>query len=117
MANPQWKSMSAGDIGQKLGADFVLDIYLDKMRLYQQGSLNQIYEGRAEVSVSIYKVGAEGGEYKDKYQIPFAYPRTGIRDTASTQESQFRTMFLDNLTAEIVRQHVDSTPSSGIADN
>ena len=117
MANPQWKSMSAGDIGQKLGADFVLDIYMDKMRLYQPGSLNNIYEGRAEVSVSIYKVGAEGGEYKDKYQIPFAYPRTGIRDTASTQESQFRMMFLDNLTAEIVRQHVDSTPSSGIADN
>ncbi|QJW97963.1 hypothetical protein [Frigoriglobus tundricola] len=116
MANPQWKAMSAGDIGQKLGADFALDIYLDKMRLYQPGSLNQIYEGRAEVSVSIFKIGADGSEFKDKYQLPFAYPRTGIRDTTSTQETEFRKLFLDNLTAEIIRQHVDSAPSSGIAD-
>ncbi len=115
MANPQWKAMSAATIGEKLGADFVLDIYLDKMRLYQPNSLNQIYQGGAEVTVNIYKVGTENGECKN-YQLPFAYPKTGIRDPGAIGETQFRTMYLDNLTAEIIRYHVDSAPSSGIAD-
>jgi len=116
MAHPQWKQMSAGEIGQKLGADFVLEIYLDKMRLYQPGSLNNIYEGRAEVSVSIYEVGTEGGDFKDKYPLSFAFPKTGVRDASAISESEFKKLYLENLTAEIVRQHVDSRPSSGIAD-
>lgn len=116
MANPQWKQMSAGEIGQKLGADFVLEIYLDKMRLYQPNSINEIYEGRAEVGVSIYEVGPSGGEFKDKYPLSFAFPKTGVRDASAMSQSEFKKMYLENLTAEIVRMHVDSRPSSGIAD-
>jgi hypothetical protein len=116
LANPRWKQMSAGEIGQKLGADFVLEIYMDKMRMYQPGSLNNIYEGRAEITVSIYEVGEEGGEFKDRYPLSFAFPKTGIRDSSAISPSEFKKLYLENLTAEIVRQHVDSRPSSGIAD-
>jgi hypothetical protein len=120
MANPQWKTMSAGEIGKKLGADFVLEIYLDKMRLYQPGSLDNIYEGRAEVTVSIYEVGSDDSDYKgrypDKYPLSFAYPKTGVRDASAISASEFKKMYLESLTAEIIRHHVDSRPSSGIAD-
>lgn len=122
MANPQWKQMSAGEIGKKLGADFVLEIYMDKMRLYQQGSLNQIYEGRAELSVTVYEVGAEESGFKgrypdpEKYPLSFSFPRTGVRDASSMSESEFKKQFLENLTAEIVRFHVASQPNDDIAN-
>jgi hypothetical protein len=122
MANPQWKQMSAEEIGKKLGADFVLEIYLDKMRMYQPGSLDNIYEGHAEVSVTVYEVGYQESDYKGKYQEPgrypltFAFPKTGVRDASTMSASEFKKMFLENLTVEIIRQHVDSRPSSGIAD-
>ena len=119
MANPQWKQMSTEEIGKKLGADFVLEIYMDKMRMYQPGSLDNIYEGHAELSVTVYEVGAEESGYKGKYADPaqyplsFAYPRTGVRDASSVSESEFKKQFLENLTAKIIRQHhVDYMPTS-----
>lgn len=116
MANPTWKGMSAGEIGQKLGADFVLEIYLDKMRLYQPNSLRNIYEGRAEVFVGVYEVGADGGELKDKYTHQFAYPKTGVRPADAIPESTFKTQFIEKLATEIALKHVDHTPSNAIAD-
>jgi hypothetical protein len=116
MANPQWKQMSAGDIGHKLGADFVLEIWLDKMRLYQPNSQNSIYEGRAEVTVSIYEVGESAGDLKDRYTHAFAYPKGLVRDASAIPESEFKKQYLEALTAEIARQHVDSRASSGIAE-
>ena len=116
MANPHWKQMSAPDIGEKLGADFVLEVWLDKMRLYQPASLNNIYEGRAEVSVSIYEVGGADGGLKDRYVHSFAYPRTGVRDSSALPESQFKMFFFDNLATDICRYHVETKASSGIAD-
>ncbi len=116
MANPTWKKMSAGEIGQKLGADFVLEIWLDKMRLYQPNSMNAIYEGRAEVQVSIYEIGADGGEQKDKYTLPFAYPRNAVRSADAMPESTFKGLFIENLATDIAKMHVDYKPSNSIAD-
>lgn len=115
MKNPTWKQMGAAEIGQKLGADFVLEIWLDKMRLYQPGSLNNIYEGRAEVFVSIYEIGADGGELKDKYPLSFQYPRTGVFSADNTPESTFKGQFVENLVKEIAKMHTDHKPSNSIA--
>lgn len=118
MTNPKWRDMSAGEIGQKLGADFVLDIFLDKIRLYQPNSANTIYEGKAEVTVAVHEVKATGSDVKDEYPITFSYPRGGVstRDASSVSEGEFKKLFLDNMATEIARMHVDSKPSSGIAD-
>lgn len=115
IANPHWKQMGAGDIGHKLGADFVLEVWLDKMRLYQPNSQNSIYEGRAEVSVSVYETGETGGSMKDRYTLAFMYPKGLVRDAAAIAESEFKKQYLDALTVEVARQHVDSKASATIA--
>ena len=116
MANPTWKQMNAGEIGQKLGADFVLEIWLDKMRLFQPSSLNAIYEGRAEVAVNIYEIKADSGDQKDSYSLSFAYPRGLSMAADGLPESEFKKRFYENLAAEIARMHVDHKPSNRIAD-
>lgn len=116
IANPHWKQMSAGDIGEKLGADFVLEIWLDKMRLYQPNSQNSIYEGRAEATVSVYEVGETNGDLKGRYTHAFAYPRGLVRDASAVPESEFKKQYLESLAAELGRQHVDSKVSGTIAD-
>ncbi len=116
MTHPTWKQMGAGEIGQKLGADFVLEIWLDKMRLYQAGTGNSIYEGRAEVFVGVYEIGKDGGELKDKYTHAFSYPKGMVRSADNLPESTFKNQFIENLAAEIARMHVDHKPSNSIAD-
>ncbi len=119
MANPHWKQMPAGEIGQKLGADYVLEIELDQMRLYQPNTASErIYEGRAEISVSIYEIKAEGGDLKDRYPLSFSYPRGigMVRSASSLSESEFKKGYMEQLAFEIAQMHTDHKPSNSIAN-
>jgi hypothetical protein len=117
MKNPNWKYMHPTEWGKQLGADFVLAIHLDNMSLYQPGSQNSFFEGRADVTVDTYDVdlGTEEGP-KYTYTHGFAYPKTGFRDATTKPVSAFRREFIENLAVEIARYHVDHKPSSGIAE-
>lgn len=117
MKHPNWKYMHPTEWGKHLGADFVLTIHLDNMSLFQPGSQNSFYEGRADVTVDTYEVdrGVEEGP-KYTYTHGFAYPKTGFRDATSKPVSAFRREFIENLAVELARYHVDHKPSSGIAE-
>jgi hypothetical protein len=113
--NPTWKDMHASAWGKALGVDYVLEIHLDKLRVYQPGSSNQLYEGRAEVSVFMYDV--EEGAAEPKYYVyPYSFPKTGFLDATSIPLGTFRKDFLERLAVELGQQHIDYKPGSGIAE-
>jgi hypothetical protein len=116
MKNQTWKQMHPSEWGKKLGADFVLDIQLDRMSLYQPGSLNKLYEGQADVTVDVYDVDTGPGEAKYEYILPYKYPR-GLRaiDAESTPPNRFKMEFLEHLATEICNKHVEHKLSTGIA--
>jgi hypothetical protein len=116
MAHPDWKRMGAGEVGQKLGADFVLEVWVDKLQLYQPGTRDEVYEGRAEVFVSVYEVGSDGGTLKDKYPLSSQYPRTGVRPRDAMSESAFKSQLIETIATDIAKMHVDHKPSNSIAD-
>jgi hypothetical protein len=113
--NPTWKDMHASAWGKALGVDYVLEIHLDKLSLYQPGSRNQLYEGRAEVSVFMYDV-AEGVAEPKSYTHPFSFPKTGFRDATSIPLGTFKKDFLERLALELAEQHIDHKTRSGIAE-
>lgn len=113
--NQSWRQMHGSAWGKALGVDYVLEIHLDKMRLYQPGSKDQLFEGRAEVSWQLYDV--EAGAVEPKYDVyPFSYPKTGFRDATSIPVGTFRKEFLERLAMELAQQFIDHRPSSGIAE-
>ena len=117
MKNPKWKSMHASEWGKKLNADFVLDITLVKMSLYEQNSLQELYLGTAEVNVDGYDVDAGVAEPKWNYVYPFKYPHSGVISRDSIPEARFRQDFLEHLAAEISMKHVTCKQGSGILDD
>lgn len=117
MANPTWKTMHPTMIGKKLGADYVLDVSMSHMNIYQPGSANQIYEGRAEVAVDVYDVSAGQGEPKHRYVHPYTYPKTGMIAVGDLPVSRFKMLFLERLALELARKHTDYKVSAGIASD
>ena len=81
-------------------ADYVLEIHLDKLRLYQPGSLNQLYEGRGEVSVFMYDV-EDGVTEPRSYVHNYLYPKTGVRPADALPVGAFRKEFLERLAVEL----------------
>lgn len=106
--NPDWKTMNAVEIGQKLNADFVLDIELSKVRLYQPNTGGErIYEGRADVSVTIYEIDGANSKQRDNYPLSYSYPKGTYRDGSAISESQFKKEYIEQLAVEISERHVD----------
>jgi hypothetical protein len=105
--SPNWNRLHPSQWGKELGVDYVLDIHLDKMSLYQPDSQNQVYDGRAEVTVDVYDVGAGIAEPKYHYIYPFRYPNTAVVDTTSIPVVRFRYDFLEHLAAELAMKHVE----------
>jgi hypothetical protein len=117
MNNPNWKVLHPSEWGKKLNVDFVLDIHLDKMSLYQPGTLNSLYEGQAEVTVDTYDVDAGPGEPKYNYVFPFKYPHTGYLDASTIPMNRFKQDYLEHLAAELCMKHATHKEGSGIADD
>lgn len=114
-SNPKWRAFGAKSIGQRLGADYVLDVYLAGMQLYQPGSVNMLYDGRAEVTVDVYEVGGTDDAPKYQYVHAFKYPPGYVRDATSIPASQFKIGFMESLANELVLYHVEHKQSTGIA--
>ena len=116
IGNTTWTSQPPSEIGKKLGADYVIDITLSNIGVYQQGSAREIYEGRAEVYVDVYDValGAKA-EPKDKYVHQFLCPKTGMIAASNLPISRFKQMFVEQLAHEIIEFHLEHKPSDGIA--
>lgn len=118
MNNPKWKVMHPSEWGRKLNVDFVMDIQLEKMSLYQPNSCNQLYEGTAEVTVDIYDVDeGPAAEPKHHYVLPFRYPHTGALDASNIPESRFRQDYMEHLASEISMKHVTCKQGSGVLDD
>lgn len=116
MNNPNWKLMHQSEWGKKLGVDFVIDIQIDKMSLYQPGSTNLLYEGQAEIDISVYDVDAGATEPKYNYILPFKYPHTGVLDASFIPKERFKQEYLEHLATEICMKHVAHKTAIGIAD-
>jgi len=117
MQNPHWKLMHPIAWGKQLGADFVLDIHLDKMSLYKPDTQNMLYEGRAEVTVDTYDVDSTEREPKYTYPLLFTYPETGFQDATSIPVSHFKKAFVAHLADKLAMKHIDHKPSMGIAED
>ena len=114
MQNPNWRSMRAGVIGKKLGADYVIEVTVSGLQMYQPGTQNNIYEGRASAAVDVTDTSAPTGDTKYRYVHSFSYP--GFPRAADTMPAaQFKLEFVSKLAQEIVFRHVDHKASEGIA--
>jgi hypothetical protein len=111
--NPGWRSMRAGAIGKKLGADYVLELSISGLQMYQPGALNNIYEGKAQVHVELTDTADTTGQ-PTRYHHAFSYPGFP-KSVDSMAPAQFKLEFMNKLAQEIVFRHVDHKAAEGIA--
>jgi hypothetical protein len=113
---PNWLAMHPSHWGRDLGADYVIQIKLEKMSLYQPDSLNAIYEGQGDIEVDVYDVNSGPAEPKYNYVHVFKYPSTGVVDAAALPVGRFKQDCLEHLAAEIAMKHMRHKEPAGIGD-
>src|SRR5262245_2888202 len=84
--HPDWKTPY--DIGRGTGADHVVFVELRRVSYYQKEGWTNMYAGRAECSVSIYRLGSEADEAGPIWTKNYTYRfPTGLTEIASSDLS------------------------------
>ncbi len=100
--HPNWKVMGAAEIGKQFNADYVVEVAVNGISLYEPGSYNTFFRGRCDISVVVHDVHhtSEGAIFSDEYVTE--YPRArGPIDASSGNPAQFRQKFLSVVAREL----------------
>jgi len=100
--NPEWRSaMSSTDVGKQLGVDYVLDLTLEQVGLYEPGSGKLMYQGQATIEATVYDVAA--GQELAHY---FVNPTMDSRPSDSMLMAQYKAKLLERIADEVTWKHV-----------
>jgi hypothetical protein len=94
--------VSKRDIGKHFNADYAVNLEINKMSLFEEGSYRQLYRGNTEIAITVFKMNQPEGEgpyYDGVYDRK--YPKHGPDDTGTLL--QFRNKFLACLAKELSR--------------
>jgi hypothetical protein len=100
--HPNWHSLSPAEIGKHFNADYVIDLEINAVTLYEQGSANTLFRGHAEISIDVVDVykPTEGPIYREEYTVD--YPRArGPIPASEGNVPQFRQRFLSVIAREL----------------
>jgi hypothetical protein len=100
-AHPDWRGMDNAEIGRKFGADYVIYLEINSLGLYEHGSHNTMYRGRANIRVSLIDVNRpDNNPLPETYVCTFPSEARGPIMADEVQPLRFRQEFL----AHVARQ-------------
>jgi len=100
--HPNWHSFEAQEIGKYFRADYVINLDIGSITLYEPGSVNTLFRGRAEISIDVVDVHktSEGPIFRDEYTTEYPKARGPIA-AGDSNVAQFRQRFLTIVAREL----------------
>jgi hypothetical protein len=100
--HPNWRSSDPEEIGKHFNADYVINLEINSITLYEPGSSNTLYRGRASISVDVVDVHAPSEGPKFRHEYTCEYPRArGPIPAGESNPAQFRQAFLTVVAREL----------------
>ena len=108
--NFQQKEGTTGDlfakeVGKKFKADYVLDLNIQSMNLYEKNTFPKMFRGTTQIAVSLYKIDGKDGEQKPFSKlIQSEYPGArGPIPADNSSASAFRNLFLTKVSRDLTK--------------
>lgn len=113
--NPEWDRPD--EVGAEFKTTYVIFVELEDYNLYEKGNQN-LYRGRAEANVSVWKMDKETGEGEVIYRksLTSQYPLAIGRPTSEITYSRFKKAYLTRLSEEIGRLFYEHFNGADIQD-
>ncbi len=96
--------LSAQEIGQHFKADYVINLEIEHLHLYERGSWNRLFRGNTEIAVKVFNVTQPRDEaliFEEIYHCE--YPASNPIDANDTSVAQFRALFVNRLARDLAR--------------
>ena len=97
-----WRTVPPGELGRQVGADYIIDLTVTGMGIYQPEFGKEYFSGKADVAVNVYDCAAKEGVYR-QYTHTSKYP---TKSTEGVTPAGYRQAFLQRLANEVAWRHV-----------
>ncbi len=110
--HPGWHAMDLPEIGKRFDADYVINLEINSLSLYERGSSSTLYRGRAEISVTLVDVNnPEEGRYPTEVTEQYPGEAEQPLEVGNSNPLVFRRAFLNHV-AKRLAWHFTSHPTS-----
>jgi len=103
--NPDWQTKGLRDIGDHFHADYVTNIDMDKLDLYEPRSLKELLRCQAQVAVTVFDMARpphEGRVFEKEFT--FLFPQMAPKSVLENPNiAEFRAAFLTYMVKELSR--------------
>jgi hypothetical protein len=96
--HPNWQALEPEQIGHDFKADYVVNLEIDKLSLYEQNPTEMLFRGYAHILVSVTDVNnPDDTQYRKEFTDHYPSEGHGHFDAFEMEPSLFREKFLDHL--------------------
>jgi hypothetical protein len=96
------RTMNLAAAGKELGADYVIDLTVNSMSIYQPEFGREFYQGRAQLQVVVWDTDKPDAPYQDYF-----HPSIGEqKSTAVLSPAGYRKYFLNRVATELAHRHI-----------
>lgn len=101
--HPNWHALNPVEIGEHFKADYVIDLGVESLSLYEPGSGNQLFRGRAEIAITVVDAKEPGADpvYREQYICEYPKTRGPIPASDGSNPQQFRLAFLQHVAKQL----------------
>jgi hypothetical protein len=108
---PGWRELPPQDVGKHFDADWVINLEIESISLYDHGSHNFFYQGTAEIQVTVtdvHKPVGEGTVFDEPYQVK--YPKSNPMERGEMSPQKFREKFIDRIARDLTQYFASHEP-------
>jgi hypothetical protein len=97
-----WRTMKPAVMGKKLEADYVIDLTLNSMSIFQPEFGREFYQGRAQLQVVVWDVDKPDAPYQDYFHPPIGEQES----TATLSPAGYRKRFISKVATDVAHRHI-----------
>jgi hypothetical protein len=111
--NDDWKAMTAAEIGKKFKVDYVIDLELRQLSLFEPGT-REILHGHCHIPIQIIDV-EKGDDPFEQYEYDVEYPGVGqsVPVDMESNPEKFKQKFFDKMAIELTKLFTPVSTADG----
>ncbi|HTU92104.1 MAG TPA: hypothetical protein VMF69_18620 [Gemmataceae bacterium] len=105
--HPNWQSLEPEQVGHDFKADYVINLEIGKLSLYEPNAYQQLYRGQTQILVSVVEVEHPDDVAHKEFNDRYPNDATGSLDTYDLPATAFRDKFLQHVAKRLALYFVD----------
>ncbi len=99
--NPNWKSYELTKVGHDFNADYVIELEIDKLSLYEPKANNMLFRGQTEIQVSVVDMKNPDDVHSMEFNDRFPSEARGDMTPLDESPRLFRDKFLEHVAKKL----------------